>query len=287
MGCVGTKQPGKHKPQIEPVFPLARSVMSIVSERQTVTIYEPDRVSHKTVGISYITYGKTATQRDPTVRLIKDDELHSIGASMSRRSHKPDFTEYKSGDNESKVVLEKDLVDQLSLMKQSAFHDFELAGFAFNPEDPNQSLKNSQVYSQPKQPDYSQSRQRAQTNLKDPLQQKASIKGRFRPQLGETFKSKFKDFNRTRTITQNNRQVTELDESIIEEKPEEDLSSPFKKSVTTKFKQIKKPIEESEDDEDSEESFPNKLVAPIVTMSIRRRRSSTLIGLDLAQKVND
>lgn len=281
MGCVGTKTSSRSKSRPESAALRARSFVSIVSERQAITIVDGDRVSHRTVVSHYQshTYGRTATANNGTVRLLFDDELQSLGASLSRRSHKADLTEHKSRDARTRPA-DLDLGDQLSGMQQSVCREFDLAGLVYQAGEFSNKVSLApsvvqQVEDKPSRP-------------ADVASLLSSIRDRrkdhpFWKKINEAIQKQQldKNFSRTRTIHQDSK--TKIAEQVaIEEKiPDDEIPSPYKKSTTSKFKRNSKV--------DIQLQYPPNINSggQIISSSPRRRRSSILLGMELALKLQE
>lgn len=286
MGCMGSKVSGGPKSRGEPSL-RARSGVSFVSER--ITIME-GRVSHRTVGVSYYhshTIGQTVTYREPTARLHQDDDHDDYNsvASMTRKSHKFDFTENKSRDDPRESRLDKAFIfergfeiDQHSYLKKSTFNEFELAGVIFNPEIQNQL--SSGIKKSEDKPKRSTDVASLLSSMKDP----SNRENPFLKKINEAIQaqqSQKNNFLRTRTIHGNASPKHDLIDPVEEEEDqeEEEASSPFKKATTQKFRRNSR-----------NENQYNNPASPQLHHSSnhsKRRRSSILIGLDSIPKVMD
>lgn len=285
MGCMGSKVNAGPKSRGEPSL-RARSGVSFVSERITIM---DGRVSHRTVGVSYYhshTIGQSVTYREPTARLHQDDDHDDYNsvASMTRKSHKFDFTENKSKDDQRDNRLDRAVVyergfeiDQHSYMKKSTFNEIELAGVIFNPEIQNQLMGNFKKSEE--KPKRITDVASLLSSMKDPSNRENPLWRKINEAI-QIQQSQKNNFLRTRTIHGKASPKHELIDPVEEEEDqEEEAPSPFKKAITQKFRRNSR-----------NENQYNNPASPQLhhnSNNSKRRRSSILIGLDSIPKVRD
>ena len=279
MGCLCSKAASRQKKRVESVA-RARSIVSVVSERNPGTVAEVDHLSHRTGAVSVYqpsqTYGHTATMRDPTVKINHaEDDSHSMGASIWRRSAKPDLTEYRSKDEREKTSLNDGLIMEvrwretdLSVMKSEAIIEHELAGinYPLDAEDVSQKkIVDMATHLRP-------------TRHTDAASMLSSVRGEPREPgslwqngngaFSSNIKQADKIFLRTKT-----KPIVFNESEEDDAQPAETARSPYKKAITTKFRR-------------RQEGAP--LEMPIKPLpSDKRRRSSILLNGNPLQRPSE